>query len=50
MKLKQSGSVFVNHGLWYYSVKLPGEKTRRNVPLKAPNSNHTLPECRTARW
>jgi integrase len=42
MKIKQSGSVFDNHGLWYYSVKLPGEKRRRQVPLKAPNSNHTL--------
>ena len=42
MKMKQTGSVWDNHGLWYYSVKLPGEKTRRNVPLKAPNSNHTM--------
>ena len=42
MKMNQTGSVWNNHGLWYYSVKLPGEKTRRNVPLKAPNSNHTL--------
>ena len=40
--MKQSGSVWDNHGLWYYSVKLPGEKTRRNIPLKAPNSNHTM--------
>ena len=40
MKMKQTGSVWDNHGLWYYSVKLPGEKTRRNVPLKASNSNH----------
>lgn len=29
MKLKQTGSVFDNHGLWYYSVQLPGEKKRR---------------------
>lgn len=42
MKMKQTGSVWDNHGLWYYSVKLPGEKTRRNVPLKAPNSTHTM--------
>lgn len=42
MKLKQTGSVFVNHGLWYYSVKLPGERRRRQVPLRAPNSNHTM--------
>ena len=42
MKMKQTGSVWDNHGLWYYSVKLPGEKARRNVPLKAPNSNHTM--------
>ena len=42
MKMKQTGSVWDNHGLWYYSVKLPGEKTRRNVPLKASNSNHTM--------
>lgn len=42
MKLKQTGSVFENHGLWYYSVKLPGEKRRRQVPLKAPGAKHTL--------
>ena len=42
MKLKQTGSVFVNHGLWYYSVQLPGEKKRKQVPLRAPNSNHTM--------
>jgi len=42
MKLKQTGSVFDNHGLWYYSVQLPGEKKRRQVPLKAPNSTHTM--------
>ena len=42
MKMKQTGSVFDNHGLWYYSVQLPGEKKRRQVPLKAPGSNHTM--------
>ena len=42
MKLKQTGSVFVNHGLWYYSVQLPGEKKRRQVPLRAPGAKHTL--------
>lgn len=42
MKLNQTGSVFVNNGLWYYSVRLPGEKRRRQVPLRAPNSNHTM--------
>lgn len=42
MKLKQTGSVFLNHGLWYYSVQLPGEKRRRQVPLKAPGAKHTL--------
>lgn len=42
MKLKQTGSIFENHGLWYYSVKLPGEKRRRQVPLRAPGSKHTL--------
>ena len=42
MKLKQTGSVFDNHGLWYYSVQLPGEKRRRQVPLKAPGAKHTL--------
>lgn len=42
MKLKQTGSIFENHGLWYYSVKLPGEKRRRQVPLKAPGAKHTL--------
>ena len=42
MKLKQTGSVFDNHGLWYYSVQLPGEKKRRQVPLKAPGAKHTL--------
>jgi len=42
MKVKQTGSVFDNHGLWYYSVKLPGEKTRRQVPLKAPGATHAL--------
>ena len=42
MKLKQTGSIFENHGLWYYSVKLPGERRRRQVPLKAPGAKHTL--------
>ena len=42
MKVKQTGSVFLNHGLWYYSVQLPGEKRRKQVPLRAPNSKHTL--------
>ena len=42
MKLKQTGSVFDNHGLWYYSVKLPGESKRRQVPLTAPGSKHTM--------
>lgn len=42
MKMKQTGSVFDNHGLWYYSVKLPGEKRRRQVPLKAPGAKHTM--------
>ena len=42
MKLKQTGSVFINHGLWYYAVQLPGEKRRRQVPLRAPGANHTL--------
>lgn len=42
MKLEQTGSVFLNHGLWYYSVQLPGEKRRRQVPLRAPGAKHTL--------
>lgn len=42
MKVKQTGTVFVTHGLWYYSVKLPGEAKRRQVPLKAPGAKHTL--------
>lgn len=42
MKLKQTGSVFINHGLWYYSVQLPGEEKRKQVPLKAPGAKHTL--------
>ena len=42
MKLKQTGSVFDNHGLWYYSVQLPGETKRRQVPLKAPGAKTTL--------
>ena len=42
MKLKQTGSVFDNHGLWYYSVQLPGEKRRRQVPLRAPGAKHTM--------
>ena len=42
MKLKQTGSVFINHGLWYYSVQLPGEKCRKQVPLRAPVAKHTL--------
>ena len=42
MKIKQTGSVFDNHGLWYYSVQLPGEKKRRQVPLKAPGAKCTL--------
>lgn len=42
MKLKQTGSVFENHGLWYYSVKLPGETHRRQVPLRAPGSKRTM--------
>ena len=42
MKLKQTGSIFVNNGLWYYKVQLPGEGKRRNVPLRAPGAKHTL--------
>ena len=42
MKLKQTGSVFDNHGLWYYSVQLPGEKRRKQVPLRAPGAKHTM--------
>ncbi len=42
MELKQTGSVFDNHGLWYYSVQLPGEKRRRQVPLRAPGAKHTM--------
>ena len=42
MKLKQTGSVFINHGLWYYSVQLPGEKRRKQVPLRAPGAKHTM--------
>ena len=42
MKMRQTGTVFDNHGLWYYSVKLPGEAKRRQVPLKAPGAKHTM--------
>ena len=42
MKIKRNGSVFDNHGLWYYSVQLPGEKRRRQVPLRAPGAKHTM--------
>lgn len=42
MKLKQTGSVFDNHGLWYYSVRLPGESKRRQVPLRAPGGRRTM--------
>ena len=42
MKIQQTGSIVDNHGLWYYSVKLPGERRRKMVPLRAPNSNHTM--------
>ncbi len=42
MNLRQTGSVFDNHGLWYYSVQLPGEKKRRQVPLRAPGAKHTM--------
>lgn len=42
MKLKQTGTVFVHAGRWYYAVKLPGEDKRRQVPLKAPGSTHAL--------
>ena len=42
MKMRQTGSVFVNHGLWYYSVQLPGEKRRRQIPLRAPGAKHTM--------
>lgn len=41
-KLQQTGSVFDNHGLWYYSVQLPGEKRRRQVPLRASGAKHTM--------
>lgn len=42
MTTKQNGTVFVNHGLWYYAVKLPGETKRKQVPLKAAGSDRTL--------
>lgn len=49
MKLKQTGTVFVHSGLWYYSVKLPGDAKRRQVPLKAPGAEHTLAADRPRR-
>ena len=42
MKLKKNGTVFNNHGYWYFAVRLPGEKRRRQVPLRAPGAKHTL--------
>lgn len=42
MKLKKNGTVFNNHGYWYLAVRLPGEKRRRQVPLRAPGARHTL--------
>ena len=42
VKMQQTGSIFINHGLWYYSVQLPGEKRRKQVPLRAPGAKHTL--------
>ena len=42
MKMKQTGSVWDNHGLWYYSVQLPGERKRKQVPLRAPGAKHTM--------
>ncbi len=41
-KIRQTGSVFNNHGYWYYSVQLPGERKRRQVPLKAPGAKHAM--------
>lgn len=37
------GSIWNNHGYWYWLGKLPGEDRRRNIPLKMPGSAHAMP-------
>ena len=41
-KSEIEGSIWLNHGRWYASVKLPGKTKRRNYPLKAPGAKHAL--------
>lgn len=41
-KFKRNGSVVAHHGYWFYSVKLPGEKRRRMLALRAPGAAHGL--------
>lgn len=50
MKIRQTGSVFDNHGLWYYSVRLPGESKRRIVCSAPPARSTRCGRTVHARW
>lgn len=39
---KPKGSVFVNNGYWFLSVKLPGDAKRKKYPLCAPGSDRAM--------
>lgn len=40
---KCPGTVFDNHGRWWWSVRLPGEDRRRKRPLCMPGSDRAMP-------
>lgn len=39
---KPRGSVYVNNGYWFLSVKLPGESKRKKYSLCAPGSDRVM--------
>ncbi len=39
---RMRGTVYDNHGYWYYDVRLPGEERRRKRPLCAPGSGTAM--------
>ncbi len=48
-RFRRNGSVVAHHGYWFYSVRLPGEKRRRMLALRAPGAKHGLPADRPRR-
>lgn len=42
MKYKRNGSIVAHRGYWVFAVKLPGDKKRRMITLRAPGAKHGL--------